>query len=864
MANVKISDLPQTSGLSGTELLPVVQNGTTYRATVADVNAAISATDVVDALGFAPENVGAKNQVNGYAGLDSSGKISSSQLPSLTLGNVYPVSSQAAMLALSANVGDTAVRSDISKTFMLAATPASTLANWTELLSPADSVTSVNGKVGTVTLTPADFNLGNVENKSSATIRGEITSANVTAALGFNPESVTNKNIPNGYVGLGSDGKVPSAYLPSMAATGSTFVVASQSAMLALSTAVKGDVAVRTDLSKSFILSATPPSTIDNWQELLSPTSGVTSVAGRTGAVTLSAADVGGLAASATTDATNATNISSGTLNAARLPATNDSNGRVAIKKSGAVVGTRRGLNLIPGSGVTLTVADNATSEAVDVTIASTGGGGSVGPATELSYGTVKVYPFLNADGTPNTGAQGYGVGLNSQGILEAEVKSISNKRGYVILDAADILTGKFLPARLPAATTSAIGAVKIGTGLSVAADGTLSATGGGGGTSLTLTTTGTSGAATYSGGILNIPNYTAPVTSVAGRTGVITLAAADISGLAASATTDATNASNISSGTLPAGRLPVATTSTLGGVKVDGTTITIASGVISAVGSGTGSVTSVGMTVPTGLSVSGSPITTSGTLAVTLQTGYSIPTTVKQTQWDTAYTERAQWDGGSTNLNAATARTSLGLAASATTDTTNAANISSGTLGTARLPLATATTVGAVKVGSGLSVAADGTLTATGGGGGGTGTVTSVAVTVPTGLTVTGSPITSSGTIAIALQTGYSIPSTASQTNWDSAYSERRQWDGSATNLNAATGRTSLGLATVAATGSYSDLTGTPTPYSLPTASTTTLGGVKVDGTTITITGGVISAAGGGGGITSAQAVGRALVFGG
>jgi hypothetical protein len=43
-------------------------------------------------------------------------------------------------------------------------------------------------------------------------------------------------------------------------------------------------------------------------------------------------------------------------------------------------------------------------------------------------------------------------------------------------------------------------------------------------------------------------------------------------------------------------------------------------------------------MTVPTGLSVSGSPITTSGTLAVSLSSGYSIPTTAKQTEWDTAY----------------------------------------------------------------------------------------------------------------------------------------------------------------------------------------------------------------------------------
>ena len=73
------------------------------------------------------------------------------------------------------------------------------------------------------------------------------------------------------------------------------------------------------------------------------------------------------------------------------------------------------------------------------------------------------------------------------------------------------------------------------------------------------------------------------------------------------------------------------------------------------------GTVTSVNMTVPTGLSVSGAPITTFGTLAVSYTTGYSIPTTAKQSEWDTAYSERLQWDGGATNLVAATGRTSLG-----------------------------------------------------------------------------------------------------------------------------------------------------------------------------------------------------------
>lgn len=57
--------------------------------------------------------------------------------------------------------------------------------------------------------------------------------------------------------------------------------------------------------------------------------------------------------------------------------------------------------------------------------------------------------------------------------------------------------------------------------------------------------------------------------------------------------------------------------------------------------------------------------------------------------------------------------------------------------------------------------------------------------------------------------------------------------------------------LSTVATTGSYNDLDDKPAipdAYTLPVASTDTLGGVKVDGETITISDGVISSTGGGG----------------
>lgn len=104
------------------------------------------------------------------------------------------------------------------------------------------------------------------------------------------------------------------------------------------------------------------------------------------------------------------------------------------------------------------------------------------------------------------------------------------------------------------------------------------------------------------------------------------------------------------------------------------------------------------------------------------------------------------------------------------------------------------------LTAGTGISVTAatDGTLTISNSSPSSGGTVTSVAMTVPTGLSISGSPITTSGTLALSYTAGYSIPTTASQTNWDTAYSERQQWDGGATNLVAATGRTSLGGTTV------------------------------------------------------------------
>lgn len=104
-------------------------------------------------------------------------------------------------------------------------------------------------------------------------------------AVEGNFELKSNKGIANGYVPLDNSGLIPQAYLPPVTIS-ETFVVASQTTMLAL-VAQTGDVAVRTDENKSYILQGTNPTILSEWQELLSPTDLVQSVNGLTGTVTL-------------------------------------------------------------------------------------------------------------------------------------------------------------------------------------------------------------------------------------------------------------------------------------------------------------------------------------------------------------------------------------------------------------------------------------------------------------------------------------------------------------------------------------------------------------------------------------------------
>lgn len=91
---------------------------------------------------------------------------------------------------------------------------------------------------------------------------------------------------------LGDNGKLDTAVLPAITIT-DTFVVADEAAMLAVDAQV-GDIVVRTDVNKTFVLQKDGANVAANWVALAAPTDSgyVSAVNGKTGSVTLTTTDI--------------------------------------------------------------------------------------------------------------------------------------------------------------------------------------------------------------------------------------------------------------------------------------------------------------------------------------------------------------------------------------------------------------------------------------------------------------------------------------------------------------------------------------------------------------------------------------------
>jgi hypothetical protein len=104
---------------------------------------------------------------SGSASDITTGTLPTSVMPPLAINDVFTVASQAAMLALTAQRGDVAIRTDNGRSYILSTDSPSTLADWKQLTAAGD-VLSVAGRTGAVVLTKTDVGLANVDNTSDA------------------------------------------------------------------------------------------------------------------------------------------------------------------------------------------------------------------------------------------------------------------------------------------------------------------------------------------------------------------------------------------------------------------------------------------------------------------------------------------------------------------------------------------------------------------------------------------------------------------------------------------------------------------------------------------------------------------------
>jgi hypothetical protein len=217
---------------------------------------------------------------------------------------------------------------------------------------------------------------------------------------------------------------------------------------------------------------------------------------------------------------------------------------------------------------------------------------------------------------------------------------------------------------------------------------------------------------------------------------------------------------------------ISLTTTGTSGAATLVGSTLNIPQ--YSGGGGGSGTVTSVGLTAPSIFTVSGSPVTTSGTLALTYS-GNALPLA----------------NGGTGATTQANARITLGGTTS----------------GISLFTLTNSVSDKFIKVNSNNTITllnADDTRTSIGAG---TGSVSSVAMTVPTFLSVSGSPVTSSGTLAVSLS-GVPLPVLNGGTGGANAADARNELGAACKSCN----ETLTGNKTFSGTVTLSSVSGTAT----------------------------------------------------
>lgn len=171
---------------------------------------------------------------NGVATLDDNAKLRKEQLPPEAIVTTRTVATQGDMLSLTAQEGDIAIRTDLSKAFILSSGNPTVLSSWIPLTFtiPAGAVTSVFNRVGNISPQVGDYDASYVTYTPPNGLVGQNVQAAITEAFQKhiahvgdtqNPHNLTaqiigaipiaNMGVPSGVATLDAQGLIPTQQL---------------------------------------------------------------------------------------------------------------------------------------------------------------------------------------------------------------------------------------------------------------------------------------------------------------------------------------------------------------------------------------------------------------------------------------------------------------------------------------------------------------------------------------------------------------------------------------------------------------------------------------------------------------------------